>query len=243
MSALAETVPVIELGARGFAGALAVEAPMGNMRFLPSPSAARRIEPGTVLLWIGTPLDEPSVRARAADLLDDATTTAIARLQDTRDRAASFIAHASLRIALSAAMDCTPRDIRLERTVLGKPHLSDRDGLHFSLSHTRGAVGFALALRPVGFDLEEARSLPDMDGLAEIAFAEEMQTALRAAPADKKTALFFRYWTLGEAYIKATGLGVSQGLQSFAFAADDPPRLLRATPGWGPPNRWRFAAL
>lgn len=76
-----------------------------------------------------------------------------------------------------------------------------------------------------------------------VAFAREVCAALAAVPEKTETALFYRFWTLGEAYIKATGLGVSQGLKTFAFAADDPPRLSRATPGWGPPERWRFGAM
>ena len=42
------------------------------------------------------------------------------------------------------------------------------------------------------------------------------------------------------AFVKATGLGVLQGLNSFAFTSEGEPCLTRVTPGWGSPERWRF---
>ena len=53
-------------------------------------------------------------------------------------------------------------------------------------------------------------------------------------------ALFYRYWTLGEAFIKATGEGITQDLSSFAFTEEAVPALIRVSPGWGPIGRWRF---
>jgi 4'-phosphopantetheinyl transferase len=55
-----------------------------------------------------------------------------------------------------------------------------------------------------------------------------------------RTALFYRYWTLGEAFIKATCEGVAQDLKSFAFTDDGAPALTRVSPVWGPTRRWRF---
>jgi phosphopantetheinyl transferase len=52
--------------------------------------------------------------------------------------------------------------------------------------------------------------------------------------------MFFRFWSLGEAFIKETGEGITQGLSSFAFAADGAPRLLHAGDSWGPAARWQF---
>jgi 4'-phosphopantetheinyl transferase len=235
------------LATHGYAAAWALDGggASGVVRatHLPSPGAAAMPEQDEVLLWIGAPGGEQMVRAIADEVLDSCALAMIDRLQDTRDRAASLAAHASLRMALAAALARAPRGIEFERGAFGKPHVRASKGLHFSLSHARGAIGFALARRPIGFDLERVRALPDMDAVANIAFAEEMHAALTTAPRQAQTALFYRFWTLGEAHIKATGLGISQGLQSFAFAADDPPRLSRATPGWGPPERWRFGVL
>ena len=47
-------------------------------------------------------------------------------------------------------------------------------------------------------------------------------------------------WTLGEAFIKATGEGVAQDLSSFAFTDHGAPALIRVSADWGPPERWCF---
>jgi 4'-phosphopantetheinyl transferase len=52
--------------------------------------------------------------------------------------------------------------------------------------------------------------------------------------------MFYRYWTLGEAFIKATGEGITQNLTSFAFTEEGAPALTRVSGGWGPVERWRF---
>lgn len=236
-----------DFAAHGYAAAWALDGGgvpgVVRVTHLSFPDEAAMPGPDEVLLWMGAPDGEQAVRVTAMEVLDSNLIAMIDRLQDARDRAASLTAHAGLRIALASALGRAPYDILFERGQFGKPQVRASAGLHFSLSHARGAVGFALGRQPVGFDVEGVKVLPDMLAVADIAFAQEARAALTAVPKVARTALFYRFWTLGEAYIKATGLGVSQGLQTFAFAADDPPRLSRATPGWGPPERWRFGAL
>jgi 4'-phosphopantetheinyl transferase len=113
--------------------------------------------------------------------------------------------------------------------------------LHFNISHTKGLVAVALAGRPVGIDVEARQYIAEVDRIARLALAPESVLALKALPSeDCRNAMFYRFWTLGEAFIKATGLGVSQGLDSFAFTATGVGQLTRVTPTWGPPARWRF---
>jgi phosphopantetheinyl transferase len=104
--------------------------------------------------------------------------------------------------------------------------LIDAGDLHFSLSHVRGAVALAVAQRPVG--------------IAATVLAPESRMALDALKGAERMDMFYRFWTLGEAFIKATGLGISHGLDSFAFTAVGEPRLTRVDPKWGPAERWRF---
>jgi 4'-phosphopantetheinyl transferase len=136
-------------------------------------------------------------------------------------------------------MGIPPSRVQIHRGVHGKP-LLDRDDLHFSLAHVRGAVAVALARRPAGIDIERKAALPDIDRIAATAFAPDSRMALDAVKGAARLDMFYRFWTLGEAFIKATGLGIFQGLDTFAFTPHGKPRLTRVNPQWGPAERWRF---
>ena len=207
---------------------------------LVSASLARMPEEDQILIWLGAPdTDIGVVRAAAAPLLDPEEEMAAMRLRDAADQCASLTAHAGARLMLGAAIGLSPSRVRIHRGAYGKP-LLDGGILHFSLAHVRGAVAVALARRPIGIDIERKVVLPDIDAIAAIAFARESCKALDAVEGDARTEIFYRFWTLGEAFIKATGLGVFQGLDSFAFTPEGQPGLTRVTPGWGPCERWRF---
>jgi 4'-phosphopantetheinyl transferase len=62
--------------------------------------------------------------------------------------------------------------------------------------------------REVGIDVERIRPLPSLDDIVAQDFApEERRAFARAAPVDR-LALFYRFWTLKEAYLKADGIGL-----------------------------------
>ena len=65
-------------------------------------------------------------------------------------------------------------------------------------------------------------------------------TCLLSASGERRTRLFFRYWTLGESLIKATGMGLHQDLKGFAFTPDGPPSLIRLESNSGPLGHWHF---
>jgi 4'-phosphopantetheinyl transferase len=211
-----------------------------HVEILASAALARMPDEDQVMVWFGaTDSDIGTVRAAAAPLLDPEEEVAAMRLRDGADQCASLAAHAAVRLMLGAATGVPPSSVRIHRGEHGKPLLVG-GSLHFSLAHVRGAVAVALARRPVGIDIERKAALPDMDAIAATAFAPESYKAFDAVAGEVRTEMFYRFWTLGEAFIKATGLGVFQGLDSFAFTPNGPPRLTRVTPGWGSPKRWRF---
>jgi phosphopantetheinyl transferase len=211
-----------------------------RVELLGSPAQARMPDEDQLMVWLGAPgSDLGELRAAAIPLLDPEEQATAARLRNPADQRTSLAAHAGVRLMLGAAMDVPPRSIPIHRGQHGKP-LIEGGSLHFSLAHVRGAVAVALARRPVGIDIERKAALPDMAAVAAAAFAPEAQRALEAAQGEARTEIFYRFWTLGEAFVKATGLGVLQGLNSFAFTSEGEPCLTRVTPGWGSPERWRF---
>jgi 4'-phosphopantetheinyl transferase len=71
----------------------------------------------------------------------------------------------------------------------------------------------------LGVDTEQIRE-PYLD-IVERFFALPEKVAFYRAESDERAPLFFKYWTLKEAYTKARGCGLSIALDSFAIAISD----------------------
>jgi 4'-phosphopantetheinyl transferase len=147
-----------------------------------------------------------------------------------RHRLEFTAAHALVRFALSCIMlDAHLMRWRLVAGKNGKPvaYLGEQPApLSFNLSHTDGLVGVAAVPRPghaVGFDLEALDRKVTLD-IADRYFRAEEITWLRSLPAAARSEGFLRLWTLKEAFIKATGEGLSQDLAAFWFSPL-PPRI------------------
>jgi 4'-phosphopantetheinyl transferase len=127
----------------------------------------------------------------------------------------------------------------------GRPHVeapaSGRD-LHFNLSHADGLVALAVAgEREIGVDVENVTRGLDLDRLAPYAFAAAEADAFAQAAETEKRSVFFAFWTLKEAYIKARGMGLSLGLDGFAFGIDAAePAVAFSDKCPDDPARWRF---
>jgi len=176
-------------------------------------------------------------RAVPLNLLDDAEKRRAERFRFVEDRLAYVAAHALLRLALSAAAGGDPGAWRFEAGLRGKPRLAAVHGLadlRFNLSHTRGMVTVALARgAEVGVDVERRARRGRLDlELAESRFAPEEAESLRALSDDaSRRERFLRLWTLKEAFVKATGRGLSQPLSEFVVTLD--PVSIHAPVGLG----------
>ena len=151
----------------------------------------------------------------AMAILSPAERTRAARFRYYRHRRRYVIAHARLRQALSRVTGDAPQGFRFELGKHGKPYLVD--GPSFNLSHSRDRylIGLSVSGR-VGVDLEEERPVREMVALARKKFSNEEVEVFLAAPEKDRTRVFFRIWTLKEAYLKGIGTGLATRLDSFA---------------------------
>jgi 4'-phosphopantetheinyl transferase len=185
----------------------------------------------------------PEAALRDHALLQPDERERAARFKFDADRRMYVAAHALLRRALSRHAPVDPAGWRFsgkegERPEVAGPAHSPR--LRFSLSHTRSVA--ACAIVPdvdVGLDVEDlTREAP-----LEVAdrFASVERAALAALGSGPREELFFVYWTLKEAYIKARGLGLAIPLDQIAFDASLP--KIEVAFGAGCPDdaaAWRF---
>lgn len=126
-----------------------------------------------------------------------------------------LVARATLRRLLGAYLECEPARLAIGADAEGKPRLEDGVGvdLRFNLAHSGGVVMLGVAVaRAVGVDVEFMRPLDDLEGVMRTAFTPAERDDVLACAPDARAARFFRLWTRKEAYLKATGRGLSGGM-------------------------------
>ena len=95
----------------------------------------------------------------------------------------------------------------------GKPAL-DGLNLHFNISHSEDWAVCAVSDHEVGCDIEKIKSA-DIKIAERFFCPEEYVHITEQVSADERNLLFYRYWTLKESFMKATGLGMNLPLDAF----------------------------
>jgi len=156
----------------------------------------------------------------AGDSLSDEEQVRAARLRRPGDRDRYVAAHSALRIILGRYLNRPPEEIRYVANPHGKPGLAPGLGsgqLRFNLAHSGDLALVAVAAgREVGVDVEHCRALPEVESIAQRYFSVEERETLATLPDWQRREAFFNIWACKEAFIKATGLGLSYPLQSFS---------------------------
>lgn len=186
---------------------------------------------------------------RLAPLLDAAESSRARAFHAASDADRYVIAHGLLRTLLARYIDADPAAIRFETGLHGKPRLdaaAHASALRFNMSHTHDMIVFAFAReRHIGVDVE--RWTPEVEclDLAQHFFSRAESAALAGLPRNAQRAAFFDCWSRKEAYIKATGLGVSRGLDHFdvTLTPDRDAALVADRSAPDATSRWRMRDL
>jgi 4'-phosphopantetheinyl transferase len=199
------------------------------------------MQPGSVRLWTLAVSGEEPIDAWLPRL-DEPERAQAARFHRAADRVHYVLAHALLRAALSETAARPLESWRFERGAQGKPLLPAADnalGLDVSLAHTGGLVACAIGRDcQVGVDAERIDARHAGPGPAGLVFAAAERRDLAATTGAAAVALFFRYWSLREAYLKAVGLGLGFDPESFVMTTS--PVAIGFPSGDDDPGRWRF---
>ncbi len=152
-------------------------------------------------------------------------------------------AHAVLRRLLGDYLRVEPASFRFEIAVRGKPSLPGLP-LHFNLSHTNDQGLLAVTrVAEVGVDIECLDRKLDRAGIAERFFSRAEADELASLPEEEQVEAFGNLWTRKEAWLKATGIGISEGLNQVEFNCrpGEPARLLRLS--GHPDDSWQVRAF
>lgn len=151
----------------------------------------------------------------ASTILNDEEKARAARFYFERHRRRFATARAMTRIILSRYLNASPDRLEFTYGFHGKPEITNSQRLQFNISHSGDLALLAVGKNyPLGVDIEFFSSRP-YEGIANNLFSEQEINDLKKAPATLKPALFFHIWAQKEAFIKASGLGLSYPTKSF----------------------------
>lgn len=185
----------------------------------------RRLQRDEVHVWIALPSSLASCTRSFETLLSRDEQDRACRLQSGSD-AKFVIRRGLLRVILSFYLGISPGELRFDYGPQGKPAIAEPpygSNLHFSLSCSGQVLAYAITSdHQVGLDVEEIRTLRHVEEVVMCFFSGEEQAAFRMVPAEHQLLWFLRVWTCKEAYLKATGCGLSQPLDSFSVVLSNP---------------------
>jgi 4'-phosphopantetheinyl transferase len=148
---------------------------------------------------------------------------------DEKDRAGRFrFSHlrrafvsirGALRCLLGRYLNLEPASIGFNYASKGKPALATAAGLEFNIAHSGSLAVFAFTANcQIGVDLEHVRPLRESQQIADQFFCKEEAAEIASFESSERDRAFFSCWTRKEAYIKATGDGLSVPLSDFRVA-------------------------
>lgn len=124
-----------------------------------------------------------------------------------------------LRVLLGHYLGVGPKAVSIKYGPKGKPFVAlgtDNTDLRFNTAHSRDLSLVALAKGcELGIDIEAIRPLSDPLSIADRFFCPEEASQLALLSGSLREQAFYRCWTRKEAYVKATGDGLSTRLDTF----------------------------
>lgn len=161
-------------------------------------------------------------------------------------RRAFIVGRSALRILLGRYLNVSPASIKFSYEPTGKPGIAGNAPVRFNISHSEGLTVIAIAVHcDIGIDVEQIRPIAEMHEIAERCFCSEEAAELLSLPSDQRERAFFLCWTRKEAYIKATGDGLSTNLKNFrvTMRPGEPAALLRLANDANAARSWTFHEL
>lgn len=208
-----------------------------------------QLRPGEIHVWKYSTrhdaLDGASLTA-LRDSLDPEEQQRLARISSAGGQDTFIVSHGRMRLILARYLALAPGDIQIQRQASGKPRLAavHASTLEFNLSHSHGLALVAVCDRhPVGVDIEKLRDNVAYAKLARRFFSSREAAQLLALPQPQQLAAFISIWTSKEALIKASGIGIAQGLQDFELSVAQLHTQQEVASRRDPDRRWSVYKL
>lgn len=203
--------------------------------------------PSEVHVWT-VPVTAVGDLRTAMDALTDEEIARARRFRFEADLARYVVGRYAARALIAAyAGHADPAALRFIPGTHGKPALDERAAaLHFNWSHAGDLALFAItAAGDVGVDVERTERFADIDAVAGRVFSPAELADYLAHEGDARRIAFFNGWTRKEAFIKATGEGMTRALKGFdvVITPGEPPAVRRIEDHADDVARWSLHAF
>ena len=201
--------------------------------------AGRLLGINEVEIWHGQVTAEDAHYQAYWRLLDEAERTQAGKFKNELLHKRYVGSHGRLRNLLAITLNQSPEKIRIRIAEHGKPYLADYPELAFNLSHTADRLMIATGWNcQLGVDIEISKQRINLSGLVDKCFAKEEALYWTQLPEIQKNQAFYRFWTRKEAFVKATGYGISLGLNQCVINPENPAEFLRVPDNCGHSSVW-----
>jgi len=167
-----------------------------------------------------TAVKDPALIAELTSWLDANELARMNRLLHQDHRHSFLISHALMRKALGTELKLHPAELKFVSGQRGKPRVANAEiatPMAFSLTHTGRLAAIAIDESPIGLDAEWLNRGHINMKIADRYFTPREREDINAAQLENLQRRFLTFWTLKEAYLKAEGLGIVDGLDTFEF--------------------------
>lgn len=171
------------------------------------------------------------------------------RFKTETDRNQFIAGRGLLRTILSSYEQADPARLCFQYNSQGKPTLKSPPGdgpLHFNVAHSKALILIAVTRAcPVGVDVEWIHPINDVTDISPAFCSRNEIAKLLATPVSQRMNAFFNLWTRKEAYLKATGDGLSgaPGEVELSFLPEETPRVLAISNDTEVAQRWTVSPL
>lgn len=111
------------------------------------------------------------------------------------------------------------KDMFYKEGKYGKPYFENELQLYFSISHSDNKALVALSDTEIGCDIEKIDNV-DLSIAKRFFHTDEYNDIISLHNTAEQRKQFFKYWTLKESFIKATGFGLKLPLDRFCISID-----------------------
>ena len=194
-------------------------------------------------------LDRPLLKNSETGVLSPDEIARANRFHFEKERVYFVRCRTALRRLLGKYLAIPALEIQFRYSMNGKPQLEaglNPRSLQFNVSHSSDLATIAIGSEHrVGIDIEKIRGDVDTLSLSKRFFSLRERAALQALPEHLRVSAFFACWTRKEAFLKATGEGLSFPLENFSVSVqpDSNPKLEEVNEDTKVGEQWFLADL